>query len=152
MITFTKGDIFQSGADMLVNPVNTVGVMGAGLALKFKQRYPVAFKEYVKLCHNDNISPGLVGITRMDNEKGRYIAHFPTKRNFTNPSRMSYIFTGFHSLIEQLRQYKDVRTVAVPALGCGLGELKWESVRAMIESTLHCIGDDNDWIVYEPWE
>lgn len=129
MIEFTKGDIFAVPVDIRVNTVNCVGVMGTGVALAFKRRYPKMFKEYEKECRDGNITPGKLHIWR-DLMEG-WIINFPTKRHWRDSSRYEDITDGLHALHEYLIDKGDV-SVALPALGSGHGGLDWKTVSGMI--------------------
>ena len=136
MITFRQGDIFQDDAEALVNPVNCVGTMGKGLALEFKKRFPDNFREYAGECRDGRMRPGRMSVFRTHrNDPPTYIINFPTKRDWRNPSRMEDIEAGVKALAREIRD-RGIRSVAVPALGSGLGQLPWERVRAAIEEGL----------------
>lgn len=125
-----KESIFDSTCQALVNPINCMGVMGKGLAERFKCRFPSSFKQYVKACGNGLVKPGKVFITA---ESGRFIVHFPTKIHWRNTSDYNLIYDGLNDMILQLDKIK-IDSVAIPALGCGLGGLRWEIVLALIEA------------------
>jgi O-acetyl-ADP-ribose deacetylase (regulator of RNase III) len=130
MIEFTRGDVFTTPADILVNPVNCVGVMGAGLALAFKQRYPAMFKAYQEACAAGEVRPGHLHIWRSP-----WIINFPTKRHWRDASRYEDVATGLGALRACLAPLGPV-TVALPALGCGRGGLDWLRVRRLIQAKL----------------
>ena len=145
MIEFTKGDMFAMPVDARVNTVNCVGVMGAGVALAFKKRYPNMFREYQLECMADRIAPGKLYIWKAPN--GERIINFPTKRDWQDPSRYEDIESG----LEALRNYLSAQgaiSVALPALGCGHGGLDWSRVSAMITDALS--GLDAHIFVFEP--
>ena len=130
MITYVQGDIFESSAKLLVNPVNTAGVMGKGLALEFKKRYPAMFNEYRRLCENGEFQVGDLGLYKSDD---RWILNFPTKRDWRDKSTEEIIEAGLQKFIGM---YADtgIESVAFPMLGCGLGGLDWETqVRPLME-------------------
>lgn len=147
MIHFTKGDIFSVDTDALVNPVNCVGVMGKGLALEFKKRFPKNFDAYKKACESNLLVPGtmLVYETGVDTSP-RYVINFPTKLHWKNPSRLVYVESGLVSLRDEIRRLC-LRSIALPALGCGLGGLDWELVKPSIEIILDDV--DCDVFVFE---
>jgi len=128
-ITFRHGDMFASGAHALVNPVNCVGVMGAGLARQFRDRHPAMFAEYQRQCRARLYQPGVPRVWRGDGQP--LIINFPTKRHWRDPSQLLWIGGGLAILAELLRTH-DVHSVAVPPLGCGLGGLAWPDVRDLI--------------------
>ena len=132
MIKMTNENIFQSTAQSLVNPVNCVGVMGAGLAKKFKEFYPEMFEYYVKQCRNGSVRPGVIVAWALDTYNDEipmhYIFNVPTKMHWKDPSKMSFVKMGITALIRTMQEH-DVHSVAIPALGCGLGGLKWDEVK-----------------------
>ena len=144
-LRFTKGDMFNTPADILINTVNCVGVMGAGIALKFKQRYPRMFDEYRRKCAAGEIRPGELHIWQSLN--GERIVNFPTKRDWRDNSRYEDVEAGLLALKRFLAGQGPVRVV-IPALGCGNGGLDWSIVSAMISE--HLQGLDCQIIVFEP--
>lgn len=133
MIAFIDGDIFDIDAQIRVNTVNCVGVMGAGVALAFKNRYPEMFKEYRSACKSGLVIPGRMHVWR--SLEGAWVVNFPTKRDWRKPSRYDDIEAG----LDDLRRYLDSVgpvTVALPALGCGNGGLDWGVVSNMIREKL----------------
>lgn len=147
MIIHTSGDILQDDADALVNPVNCVGVMGKGLALQFKEAYPENFEEYEIEAKAGHIVPGRVHLTNIMFYPPRFIVNFPTKRYWKEPSRYQDIDDGLSHLLDIIRMF-NIESIAIPALGCGLGGLDWEDVKELIESRL---GDlDTEVRLYHP--
>ncbi len=145
MIHFVKGNIFESDADALVNAVNTVGVMGGGIALEFKNRYPNNFSVYKQACDKGELKTGDILVVKEND--GKTIINFPTKEHWKNPSQYEYIASGLIGLKEKIKEH-NIRSIALPALGCGLGGLMWDKVKSMIESELKNV--DADIYVYEP--
>jgi O-acetyl-ADP-ribose deacetylase (regulator of RNase III) len=146
-ITYHKGDIFESGADILVNPVNCVGVMGKGLALQFKQRFPGMFQDYRDLCRQRVIRPGSIQVVRDgDPTNPIRIVLFPTKGHWTERSFIDNIERGLRNLVMYLVRLHPDASIAIPPLGCGLGGLKWTEVRPLIEEYLSDL--PNDVMVY----
>lgn len=149
MIEYVQGDILQSDAEALVNPVNCVGVMGKGLALKFKEAFPSAYKEYRHFCFSSRLQPGNVYTSFIRNNgdfpynlrwrNEIWIMHFSTKYHWREPSQIDYIKTG---LVDLKRAIKcdNIPSIAIPQLGCGLGGLKWKDVRPLIVEALSDIG------------
>ena len=130
MIVYKKGDIFESEAQVLVNPVNTVGVMGKGLALAFKQRYPEMFKKYQVVC-----SKGLLDIGKLQlvKENKKIILNFPTKKDWREPSKIEYVEEGLYKFLS-LYKDKGIKSIAFPKIGAGLGGLNWETeVKPLME-------------------
>lgn len=147
MITFTKGDLFESQAESLVNPVNCAGVMGKGIALQFKQRFHENFRAYEEACAFREVQTGKMFVTQ-PTEQGapRWIVNFPTKKHWSNPSKLEFIEDGLKDLRRFLIEQK-VQSVAIPALGSGLGGLDWKDVRRLIEKEL--AGLETEIMVYE---
>ena len=135
MITFVTGDIFAQPADVLVNPVNCVGVMGRGLAAQFKRRYPAVFRAYRQACRDGELRPGRVLLLPTGFDRPRAIAHFPTKRHWRDPSRVEDIDAGLRHLATTIRRLR-APSIAVPPLGCGLGGLDWHTIRPLIAARL----------------
>lgn len=135
MIRYVSGDLFESGCDAIVNTVNCVGVMGKGLALQFKQRYPANFFAYRKACSGPNrLCPGGMFITH--NAGGPWIINFATKNHWRDPSQLSWIEDGIPKLRQWLDSHPEVHSIAIPKLGCSLGQLSWEQVRPILERNL----------------
>ena len=148
-IMFTHGDIFDAEVEALVNPVNCVGVAGAGLAKAFKERYPVIFSMYARFCTYRLLYPGRVLTVGLGaDQKSRCIIHFPTKRHWKDKTRIEDIIIGIDALISELNRF-GIRSAAIPALGCGLGELRW-SVVATLLSLAFEKRTDIDAVAYYP--
>ena len=136
MITFIHGDLFESPAEVYVNPVNCIGVMGSGLAAAFKARFPNNFEIYKHACYGHQVKIGNVHIVRDSNGKGlRYIVNFPTKLHWKDPSKIEYVYYGLVALKAWLVREK-IKSVAIPKLGCGKGKLDWALVKETIKSVL----------------
>ena len=149
MIKYIPGDILASNADALINTVNTVGVMGKGIALQFKKAYHNNYKAYVEACKRNEIKIGKVFIVKDSNLNSgtKYIINFPTKKDWRKPSEYSFIEAGLDDLVRVLNEYK-IKSVAIPPLGAGNGGLEWEKVKKIIE---HKLGNlDVEIIVFEP--
>jgi O-acetyl-ADP-ribose deacetylase (regulator of RNase III)/uncharacterized protein YwgA len=151
MITFETGDLMQSGAEALVNTVNTVGVMGKGIALQFKEAFPHNNRKYIEACKKNELVPGrLLAIWEENLHLGKkLIVNFPTKVHWRYPSKYEYIERGLAALKELLQKEK-IKSIAVPPLGCGNGGLEWSKVKPMIISSLAEL--DLEVIIYEPNE
>ena len=134
-LTFKQGNIFGSSAQVFVNPVNTVGVMGAGLAKQFKNMYPEYFKDYVKYCEKEIATIGTISMFPSYVEQPATIANFFTKGDWRLQSQYSYIQSGLEHLV-RLCNDLEIESVAIPAVGCGLGGLFWPKVKAMMEMIL----------------
>lgn len=126
------GNILKDGSDALVNPVNTVGVMGKGLALQFKKAYPNNYAAYRTACRQGMVQPGCVHTFYTRNlGNPMWIVNFPTKRHWRDQALVSDIVSGLEDLVDFVDR-QDVHSIAIPALGCGLGGLKWDDVKTMI--------------------
>ncbi|WP_449060419.1 type II toxin-antitoxin system antitoxin DNA ADP-ribosyl glycohydrolase DarG [Planomonospora algeriensis] len=146
LITETSGNLLKDDAQALINTVNTVGVMGKGIALQFKRAFPEVFAAYTSACTEGRIQPGRIFPVRLRGSD-RWVLNFPTKRHWRQPSRMEDIRTGLDDLVRVLTEL-DLRSVAVPPLGCGNGGLPWADVRPLI---LEKLGDlDLDIRLYSP--
>ncbi|MFN7455478.1 MAG: macro domain-containing protein [Pseudobdellovibrionaceae bacterium] len=145
MVTFVKGDIFKSPAQVLTNTVNCVGVMGKGVALEFKNRYPKMFGDYKAKCDQGKVKPGQPYLWEDDVVQ---ILNFPTKRNWRDNSLLQDIEDGLKYLAGSYEQM-GIQSIAMPALGCGLGGLKWSEVQPLIVKHLGAL-PDLDVYVYEP--
>lgn len=132
MIEYIEGDIFESPAQVIVNTVNTVGVMGKGLALAFKKRYPDMFERYKQACDNDSLT---IGKLMLFYEADHWLLLFPTKKHWRNPSKLEYIEAGLAKFVSSYA-VKSITSVAFPRLGCGNGGLNWEEVRPLMERYL----------------
>ena len=149
MIELTQGDILQADAEALVNTVNCVGVMGRGIALQFKKRFPENFKRYKVACDNKELQPGRMFINDLNRlYDPRYVINFPTKRHWKGKSRMEDIEAGLQALVEEVRK-RDIHSIAIPPLGCGLGGLHWADVRARIEGAFKDLTEVRV-LLYEP--
>jgi len=135
MIERTRGNLLEADAEALVNTVNTVGVMGKGIALQFKKAFPENFKAYRKACDAKELQPGTMLVVESRELTGnpRFIINFPTKRHWRGKSKMEDIESGLAALVEEI-QNRGIQSVAVPPLGCGNGGLCWSDVLPRIES------------------
>ena len=149
MIEYTKGDILNSDAEAVVNTVNCVGIMGRGIALQFKNSFPENFKAYEKACKADQVHPGQMFVFQNDRlHEPKFIINFPTKRHWKGKSRMEDIESGLVALVHEITS-REIRSIAIPPLGSGLGGLHWPDVRTRIEAALSEVSDLKV-IVYEP--
>lgn len=135
MLQFLEIDIFAANCEAIVNPINCVGVMGGGLAKVFKNRYPDMFIEYEALCKRNGIKPGSLHVWRNPLNNPKWVVNFPTKDDWKNPSELKYISDGLVALRSFITGNK-VKSIAIPALGCGLGGLDWNVVKKIIEVEL----------------
>lgn len=147
MIYFVKGDIFDAGTDAIVNPVNCVGVMGAGLAKQFKIHYPYNFIHYKEACRRKALKIGTVFTVLVPGPVPRSVINFPTKIHWLDRSSLHYIQKGLEALVKEIT-VKQFRSVAIPRLGCGLGGLSWDVVRPIVAEALGAL-EQCDILIYE---
>ena len=164
------GDIFDQDVEAIVNTVNCEGVMGKGLALQFKRRYPDNFEEYVVACAEGKVRPGRMFVHQLtpEQDRGQSTAHalqgrfnfagvaeatgpyvgrgprliinFPTKDRWRRQSKLEYIEAGLEDLARVISE-QQIRSIAVPALGCDLGGLDWQDVEPKIVRAMHDAAD-----------
>ena len=150
MITYKTGNLLEASTEALVNTVNTIGVMGKGIALQFKKTFPHNFKVYQQAVKEGRIRTGSVLVVPVSQVNGvRFIINFPTKEHWRSPSTLAYIESGLRDLVQVLQDY-DIHSVALPPLGCGNGGLSWQDVKPLIEKALADV--PTDVLVYEPNE
>jgi len=128
MIEIKKGNIFTTKCHTIVNTVNTVGVMGAGIAYEFKLRFPEMFEKYKKFCNNGQIDIGnlwIYKLTKYDNENYEYILNFPTKQHWKYPTKIEYLEKGLQKFIDTYKK-KEILSIAFPLLGANNGGLSEE--------------------------
>jgi len=136
MLQLITGNLLDSPAEALVNTVNTVGVMGKGIALQFKNRFPHNYKVYKKACDEGIFDVGQVLVTKDgDLLNHKTIINFPTKKHWRSPSKYEYISSGLIALKEAIEKHQ-IKSVAIPPLGCGNGGLNWEKVKNLITEAL----------------
>ena len=132
MIELKTGNILENSAYALVNPVNCYGAMGAGLAREFRRAYPRMYDEYLARCADEEVRIG--ELTTFD-AGDKLIINFPTKNRWEEPSRLEYITEGL-PVLRRLILAKKIESIAIPALGCGLGGLPWDEVQPQICAAL----------------
>jgi O-acetyl-ADP-ribose deacetylase (regulator of RNase III) len=163
MITYVDANLFTSPAQTLVNTVNTVGVMGKGIAKAFKTVYPDMFEEYASLCRRGEFTTGRLLLYRTHH---KWVLNFPTKRHWRQRSRLEDIDAGLRTF-RQTYAEQGITSVAFPQLGCGNGGLDWErQVRPLMEQhlatlpidvTVHVVSEastvevDVDWEALTAW-
>lgn len=136
MIEFKQGDILAANVEALVNTVNCVGVMGRGIALQFKEAFPDNFKAYAAVCKRQELHPGRMFVfERHQLGNPKFIINFPTKRHWRGESRLGDIEEGLKALVNEIRD-RNIRSIAIPPLGSGLGGLSWGDVRPRIVKAL----------------
>ena len=149
MIKFTKGNILKADVDALVNTVNTVGIMGKGIALAFKKAFPLNFTLYKKKCDNNEFSVGSIFLTNTGQLTPKFIINFPTKKHWKGRSKIEFIESGMKELVKTVN-INQIKSVAIPPLGCGNGGLDWNVVKPIILRELNNIEKDIEVIIYEP--
>lgn len=131
-IKLTSGDILKSNCDAITIPVNCVGVMGKGLAKTFALQNLGAEQFYKKLCHDKILKIGYPVIIENSLNKKQYFIFFPTKQHWKNNSQISWILSGLTNLLDQIKNNKNIKSLAIPKLGCGLGQIDWNVLRPQI--------------------
>jgi O-acetyl-ADP-ribose deacetylase (regulator of RNase III) len=142
-VEIAKGDLLEQRVDAIVNTVNTVGVMGKGIALQFRRKWPANYKAYEEACKRNEVVPCKMFV--FDNGglvEPKYIINFPTKRHWRQPSRLSDIECGLEDLVAQIKTLK-IKSIAIPPLGCGNGGLDWSEVKPLIEASFKDLPDVN---------
>lgn len=150
MIRFLRGNLFDSDAEALVNTVNTHGVMGKGIALEFKKRFPANYEFYRQACEQGQVQIGKMLVFPTQSLQPQYIINFPTKQHWRGRSKLEYIQRGLQDLVCVVQQ-QGIRSIALPPLGCGHGGLRWEQVKPLIEQAFASL-PDVEVQVYEPTE
>ena len=132
MLKFVNTSLLSSNVQTVVNTVNTVGVMGKGLAAEFKARAPDMYKQYRILCDKNLFKVGQLWLWK---KQPQWILNFPTKEHWKNPSRIEYIEAGLIKFVEKYEE-QGIREISFPRLGCGNGGLNWDDVRPLMERHL----------------
>lgn len=143
MIRDAHGNLLEADAEALVNTVNTVGVMGKGIALQFKRAFPENFKAYKRACDRGAVELGHMFVWdagALAGDRPRFIINFPTKKHWRSKSKLTDVATGLDDLVRQVEALS-IASIAVPPLGCGHGGLRWEQVRPLIERAFEQLPD-----------
>lgn len=149
MIERLTGDILHADVEALVNTVNCVGIMGRGIAMQFRKAFPDNYEVYKSVCERKELRPGMMLVHEMGRiHNPQYIINFPTKRHWKGKSRIEDIASGLKSLVEEVRK-RNIKSIAVPSLGCGLGGLDWSEVRPMIEQAFSTLPEVHV-LLFEP--
>ncbi|MDA1229879.1 MAG: macro domain-containing protein [Planctomycetota bacterium] len=152
MLEFKRGNLFEAEVEALVNTVNTIGVMGKGIALQFSKSFPEIIPAYKEACKSGELVIGKVQTIELPllggMEGPKYVINFPTKKHWRGDSKIEFIQSGLGSLREEIAE-RQIKSIAIPPLGCGLGGLNWSDVRREIEAVLSDMADVQI-IVYEP--
>ncbi len=145
---FVNGNIFECNAEALINTVNTVGVMGKGIALQFKEQFPVNYELYVNACKKGEVEIGKMFITHTNSMLNpQWIINFPTKKHWINKSSYAFVESGLDDLVIQINKL-NIKSIAIPPLGAGQGGLDWEVVKSIILNKLGNL--DIEITVFEP--
>ena len=149
----SKGDIFESKCDAYVNPVNLFGVMGDGLAADFRVEFPENFKVYKSISDKGETAIGKLithKVTKQESKDydGLIIINFPTKSSWKWNSKLEYIDMGLKDLVRIVKE-QNIKSIAIPGLGCGLGRLNWDDVKAIMEKYFEEL-QDVEIEIYEP--
>jgi O-acetyl-ADP-ribose deacetylase (regulator of RNase III) len=149
MITYKTGNILTEDVEAIVNTVNCVGVMGRGIALQFKKAFPKNFNAYAIACKQGQVKPGKMFVYETGGlSNPKFIINFPTKRHWKGKSRIEDIASGLRDLIEVVNS-RNIKSIAVPPLGSGLGGLEWNHIKPLIEESISSI-EGLELVVYEP--
>lgn len=142
MIELTSGNLLKAHAEALVNTVNTEGVMGKGIAFQFKQAHPKMYEEYAQACKNGSVQLGRMHVYELGQlvDGPKFIINFPTKGHWRSRSRLQDIESGLEDLVRVVRE-RDIKSIAIPPLGCGNGGLKWAEVLPLIERAFTSVPD-----------
>ena len=132
MLTYHRTSLLESQAQTIVNTVNTVGVMGKGLAQALKERHPNMFKAYKRICDEHLLDIGKLWLWRSTDQ---WVLNFPTKKHWRNPSKLAYIEAGLEKFSQQF-EIRGIREIAFPRLGCGNGGLDWAEVQPLMHKYL----------------
>ena len=145
-------DLLKQQADAIINTVNCVGIMGKGIALQFKKAFPENYKAYAKACKNNEVKIGKMFVYQTgfldSNIHSKYIINFPTKEHWRGNSKIEYIEEGLDDLYNVIQNF-NIKTLAMPPLGCGNGGLNWSDVKKLIINKLSPI-EDLILYLYEP--
>lgn len=150
-ITFIEGNIFDTKMQTIVNAVNCVGVMGKGIALEFKIKYPDMYDKYKEICKQKLLNIGTLWIYKTKNND-KWILNFPTKYHWKYPSKIEYIEKGLQKFVNTYKQ-KGIKSIAFPLLGTNNGGLNKEQVKEIMYDYLKkCeipieIYDSNDYFI-----
>ena len=149
MVKLMTGNLLEADVEALVNSVNTVGIMGKGVALQFRQAFPENFRAYQRACKRNEVQPGkMLVVTTGSLSNPRHIINFPTKRHWRQKSRIGDISLGLTDLIAVVKDLS-IQSIALPPLGCGNGGLEWPEVRPLIEKAFRSLAEV-EVLLYEP--
>ena len=142
MIYYLEDNLFFSPAHVLVNTVNTMGVMGKGIAKVFKELYPEMYEEYKQRCEHDEINVGSLWVYKSEEHSQKWVLNFPTKKHWRYGSTIKYIELGLKEFVDTYEN-KDIKSISFPMLGCGNGGLNWlRQVKPLMEEYLSTLPID----------
>lgn len=149
MIKFIEhgSDIFKTECEAIVNPANCIGVLGGGLAYEIVKRYPEACKLYIDMCKLGLFHPGCTIASKTHDNK--WVIHLPTKDKPSNDSSIAFIRFGVRSMVGTMLS-RGIGSVAIPALGCGLGNLDWNKIKPVIIEAIGKADSLLEYHLYEP--
>ncbi|MGM1051019.1 MAG: macro domain-containing protein [Pseudomonadota bacterium] len=145
-LNIIRGNIFTSNCQTIVNTVNCVGAMGAGIALEYRLRYPDMYKKYTKLCEENRINIGMLWIYKSPD---RWILNFPTKKHWKYPSKHAYLHAGLNKFVATYKD-KGIISIAFPLLGADKGGIPQEESLEIMESYLADLDIDVEVYKYSP--
>lgn len=137
MLRYSRKNIFEISVQTIVNTVNCVGVMGKGIALEIRKRFPDIYQHYVAACKKGEVR---IGRLRLYKEQVPWVLNFPTKRHWKGDSRLEYIERGLKTFVKGYKK-SGIQSIAFPKLGCGSGGLAWKNVKPMMEKYLKGLPD-----------
>jgi O-acetyl-ADP-ribose deacetylase (regulator of RNase III) len=156
LIRIVHGDLFSAKVEAIVNPVNCLGVPGAGLAAAFRRNHPRETREYVAACRAGQLHLDMVLVSEVARAGHlRFVIHFPTKHDWRQPSDLEHVRRGLVALRREVAAPRrglptGIRSIGVPALGCGLGELAWVDVQREIVEALAPVSIDREVLIFAP--
>ena len=151
MIKFMQGDLLQQQVDAIVNTVNCVGIMGKGIALQFKNKWPNNYKAYAQACKNNQVCLGKMFVCEVGSlfePQPKFIINFPSKDHWRSKSKLADIEAGLQDLVKQINKLQ-IKSIAIPPLGCGLGGLNWNIVKPLMQKYLATLSNV-EIIIFEP--
>ncbi len=148
MITIKKGNIFTTKCQTIVNTINCVGIMGAGIAYECRLRYPEMYSRYVELCNEKKISIGTLWIYKSDN---KWILNFPTKNHWKYESKIEYLEKGLQKFLDTYKE-KGIKSIAFPLLGASNGGIpEKKSIEVMKKYLEQCDNINIEIYYFDPY-
>ena len=145
-LSIIEGNIFKSNCQTIVNTVNCVGAMGAGIALEYRLRYPEMYAKYMKLCEENRIDIGMLWIYKSPD---RWVLNFPTKKHWKYPSKHTYLHAGLKKFVGTYKE-KSIKSIAFPLLGADKGGIPQEDSLNIMDSYLNGLDIDVEIYKYVP--